>query len=192
MGRPKGARNKLTVERENSARWLLEKFGDPVESILRRRNQLIEERDELLAHRAELLAAPSRHRRHQKIEKAEAKINLLDTKILAHNEASANYVRPRFQAITTQNTTAQVTVIKAPDTVSGTKEWLDRYGPKRDDDRPAVIPIVRNLKVALDTSDQLKIDSPKLIVDEAVKATENETSNEPETELQKLRSGKIW
>jgi hypothetical protein len=121
MGRPKGSRNRLTVERENSARWLVEKFGDPVENILRRRSQLIEERDELLALRAELVAAPSRHRRLKKIEQAEAKINLLDDKILKHNEASANYVRPRFQAITTADVTPRVTVVRAPDRVSNTK-----------------------------------------------------------------------
>ena len=69
-GRPKGARNLLTRERDVSAQKLVGRYGDPIENVLERRNQLIEERTALLAFRDELLAAPSRHRRHQKIEKA--------------------------------------------------------------------------------------------------------------------------
>jgi hypothetical protein len=193
MSRPKGSRNKLTVERENSARWLVEKFGDPVENILRRRNQLIEEREELLALRAELLAAPSRHLRHQKIAKAEAKINLLDEKILKHNEASANYVRPRFQAITTADVTPRVTVVRAPDTVSDTKAWLAAHAPQRDNavnDRP-VLPFVKKLRTALDVADELGINDTNEIVNEARKQTDDEATP-AETEIDRLRKGNLW
>jgi hypothetical protein len=48
------------------------------------------------------------------------------------------------------------------------------------------------LKIALDTSDQLHINDPKLIVNEAAKKTENETPKEPESEIERLRRSSKW
>jgi hypothetical protein len=39
MGRPKGSQNKLTKERDAKAQKLAQKYGDPLESILKKRER---------------------------------------------------------------------------------------------------------------------------------------------------------
>jgi hypothetical protein len=72
------------------------------------------------------MVKPSRHRNPKKLAEAEEKI-------LRYNEAALPFMRPKFQAITTQDTTPKITVIRAPERYSSTQEWLVAYGPKRDD-----------------------------------------------------------
>jgi hypothetical protein len=102
----------------------------------------------------------------------------------------APYVHSRRAAVTTVDETPRLTVIRAPDHAGDTATWLAKFGPKRDDainDRP-VIPFAKNLGTALSIADEVGIDDPIEIVNEAKKRTEDE----PETDLDKLRRGKIW
>jgi hypothetical protein len=159
MGRPPGAQNKMTRERDAAAKELAEQYGDPLEDILQKR-----------AIYAAEMAKTSRHRNRQKLAEAEEKI-------LRYNVEALPYMRPRYQAIAHSGEVVRPTVIRAPAPISDSKEWLRIYGPKRDNavnDKPAVLPWVKNVKDSLATAEQLGVDDAQTIWNEAAKITKNE------------------
>jgi hypothetical protein len=89
--------------------------------------------------------------------------------ILRYNRELVPYTRPKLQAITTQDATPRIAVIRAPETISDTQAWLEKYKPKSP--APAVLPIVQNLKRSLDIADSIGADDPKEIVEVAEKLT---------------------
>jgi len=52
------------------------------------------------------------------------------------------YVRPKYQAITTKDETPRLTVIRAPEVISDTKAWLEKYKPKQIAAEPVSNPAV--------------------------------------------------
>jgi hypothetical protein len=160
MGRPKGAKNKLTVEHVAAAKDLAAEFGDPLRDlyIKRCRHEAI--------YAAEMAKTP-RHRNRAKLAEAEAMIRQYNNDILP-------YDRPKFTAINHSGNAAPAPmVIRAPQTIADSKEWLRIHGPKRDDAEPRVLPFVQNVKDALDTAEQLGIDDAQAIWNEAAKITMN-------------------
>ena len=128
MGRPPGSQNKLTAERDRSAQKLAADYGDPLEDLFQKRAhwQTIYDTE---------MAKPSRRRNPKKIEKAEEMI-------LRYNIEALPYVRPKYQAITTKDETPRLTVIRAPEVISDTKQWLETYAAKRLDAEPVLNPAV--------------------------------------------------
>src|SRR5215475_5419665 len=160
MGRPPGAQNKLTRERDTAARLLAEEYGDPLEDMLQKRarwQQIY----------AEQLAKPSRHRNPKKLAEAEEKIRQYNNDIMP-------FMRPKYNAINHATDEApRPTVIRAPESISDSREWLQKYAPKRDEavnDRPT-LPFVKNLRASLDTATAVGIDDAGEIVNEAIKQT---------------------
>jgi hypothetical protein len=165
MGRPPGAKNKMTEKHVAAAKDLAAEFGDPLRDlyIKRARHEAI--------YAAEM-AKSSRHRNTKKLAEAEEKIRQYNNDILP-------YDRPRFQAINhSGNAAPNPMVIRAPQPISDSKAWLAADGPKRDDavnDKPtAVIAFARNLKSTLDIADDLGISDVKKIVSEAKKWTDED------------------
>jgi hypothetical protein len=162
MGRPIGAKNKMTRERDAAAKELAEEYGDPLEDILQKR-----------AHWEEIYAAQmaksSRHRNTKKLAEAEAAI-------LRYNVEALPYMRPRYQAIAHSSDAPRPTVIRAPETISDSQAWLEAHAPRRDNavnDKPThVIAFAKNLKSTLDIADDLGIQDVKKIVTEAKKWTD--------------------
>jgi hypothetical protein len=128
MGRPPGSQNKLTAERDRSAQKLAADYGDPLEDLFQKRAhwQTIYDTE---------MAKPSRRRNPKKIEKAEEMI-------LRYNIEALPYVRPKYQAITTKDETPRLTVIRAPEVISDTKAWLEKYKPKQIAAEPVSNPAV--------------------------------------------------
>jgi hypothetical protein len=112
-----------------------------------------------------------------------------ETKLCEVAKEISPYVYSKRAAITTEDTTPRLTVIRGPEKVSGTKDWLAIYGPKHDDainDRPEQ-PIIQNLRLALDASDTLGITDPGDVIEAARRVTDAD-----ESELDKLRKGSKW
>jgi hypothetical protein len=165
MGRPPGAQNKMTRERDAAAKELAEEYGDPLEDILQKREHWQE------IYTAQM-AKSSRHRNAKKVAEAEQMI-------LRYNVEALPYMRPRYQAIAHVGDTApKPMVIRAPMTISDSKAWLEAYGPKRDngvnDKPPPVISFAKNLKTTLDIADAVGVNDAQSIIDEAAKITRNE------------------
>jgi hypothetical protein len=151
----------MTRERSESAAKLAEEFGDPLEDILRKRARWQAIYDEQMAK-------PSRRRNPRKLAEAEEKI-------LRYNEAALPFMRPKFQAITTTDTTPRLTVIRTPEVIRDSQAWLEKYRPKRDDavnDQPPALSHHRNV---LDAADSLGIDDAQTILNEAVKRPQDKT-----------------
>lgn len=151
MGRPKGATNLLTRARDKSNQRLADRYGDPVESILARRNQLVEERNELLALRATLQAQASRHRKVKTIAGLDVKIGQLDDRILRHNAEAANYVRPKYTAIAHSGAEVSQNVVVMPAEIKDTEAWLKQHAP----------PGVSRTPIRITDGQRLKIVPPK-------------------------------
>jgi hypothetical protein len=103
----------------------------------------------------------------------------------------APYVHSRRAAVTTVDETPRLTVIRAPDQAGTTAAWLAKYGPRHDssiNDRP-VIPFAKNLGDPLSIADEIGLNDVNEIVNEAKKQTDGQA---PESDLEKLRRGKIW
>jgi hypothetical protein len=163
MGRPIGAKNKMTRERDAAAKELAEEYGDPLEDILQKRG-----RWETVY--AEQMAKSSRHRNAKKVAEAEQMI-------LRYNVEALPYMRPRYQAIAHSSDAPRPTVIRAPETISDSQAWLAAHAPRRDNavnDKPAVLSFVKNVKDALATAEQLGVDDAQTIWNEAAKITRNE------------------
>jgi hypothetical protein len=161
MGRPKGAKNKMTVEHVGAAAALSAKYGDALEDLYKKRarHQAIYDAE---------MAKSSRHRNTKKLAEAEAAIRQYNNDILP-------YDRPRFQAINhSGNAAVAPTVIRAPQSVPNSKEWLRIYGPKRDDAPAQVVAFARNLRTTLDIADAIGVNDAQGIVDEAAKITKSE------------------
>jgi hypothetical protein len=181
MVRPLGSLNKLTLKKHEQAQRLAKKFGDPVESILQRRDCLEAERAELLALQKQLMAAPSRHRQVKKIAQIESKIDRLDDKVLRHNEAAAPYMRARYQSITYKSESEPSVVVQMPAAVSGSDEWLKKYAPPEalkdvspgkpkqiEEAKPTMKEFVPNLRAALDVADKIGGNiSAQAVIDES-------------------------
>jgi hypothetical protein len=153
MGRPPGAQNKMTREKDAAAKELAEEYGDPLEDMLVKRDRWQKIYDEQVAK-------PSRHRNVKKLAEAEAMIK-------AYNEAVMPFMRAKYANISHSGEVAQAPmVIRAPKTIPDNELWLATYGPKRDD---AVndLPFVQNLRVALDRADDLGVDDAEAILNAA-------------------------
>jgi hypothetical protein len=165
MGRPKGAKNKLTVEHVAAAKDLAAEFGDPLRDLYIKRS-----RHEAI-YAAEM-AKSSRHRNTKKLTEVEEKIR-------QYNEAILPYDRPKFQAINhTGNAAPAPMVIRAPASISDSKAWLAAYAPKRDDaanDQPApMVAFTRNVRTVLDIADAVGVNDAQSIIDEASNITRGE------------------
>jgi hypothetical protein len=161
MGRPSGAKNKMTVEHVAAAKDLAAEFGDPLRDlyIKRARREAI--------YTAEM-AKSSRHRNTKKLAEAEEKIR-------QYNEAILPYDRPKFQAINhTGNTAPMPMVIRAPASISDSKAWLAAYAPKRDDTPTPAIAFARNVRTVLDIADAVGVNDAQSILDEAAEITRSE------------------
>jgi len=94
-----------------------------------------------------------RSRRSKRYFEAEAKLCEVAKEV-------APYVHSRRAAVTTVDETPRVTVIRAPEGIVGTQEWLATHAPKRDDafnDR-LVLPFERKLRTARDFADAAGVD----------------------------------
>jgi hypothetical protein len=165
MGRPPGAKNKMTVEHVAAAKDLAAEFGDPLRDlyIKRARHEAIY---------ATEMAKSSRHRNRQKLAEAEEKIRQYNNDILP-------YDRPKFQAINhTGNAAPAPMVIRAPVTISDSQAWLEAHRPMRDNainDKPAqVAAFARNVRTVLDIADAVGANDAQSIIDEATKITRSE------------------
>jgi hypothetical protein len=157
VGRPIGAKNKLTREHIVAAKELAAEYGDPLRDLYQKRNrwQLVYE---------EQMAKPSRRRNFKKLAEAEEKIRQYNNDILP-------YDRPKFTAINHSGSAAPVpTVIRAPAPIADSREWLEKYRPKTIEPKPE-LPFVSNVKSALATAEQLGLDDAQTIWNEAAKAT---------------------
>jgi hypothetical protein len=110
----------MTRERDTAAKLLAEEYGDPLEDILQKRAYWQGIYDQQMAK-------PSRghgSRDGKRLAKAEEMI-------LRYNVEALPYMRPKYQAINHTNEAAPVpTVIRAPEVISDTQEWLEKYRPK--------------------------------------------------------------
>src|SRR5215471_16733239 len=110
----KGSLNKKTVRLQE----LSEKYGcDPVEMQYIIMADLKKTVDNELGR--------PRSRRSKRYFEAEAKLCEVAKEV-------APYVHSRRAAVTTVDETPRLTVIRAPEGVVGTQEWLATYAPKRD------------------------------------------------------------
>jgi hypothetical protein len=147
MARPKGSPNKMTRERDAAAKELAEEYGDPLEGMLvmRERWQKIFE---------EQLAKPSRHRNTKKLAEAEAMIKSYNVDVLP-------FMRSKYQSISHNGDVGLVPmVVRAPKTISDSKEWLETYRPKE-------VPFIENLRTAHDIATELGIDDAAKILNAA-------------------------
>ncbi len=117
----------------------------------------------------EQMAKPSRRRNVAKLHAAEEKI-------LRYNEAILPYDRPKFQAINHSGDAAAIPmVIRAPATVQDSNAWLEQHRPKHLATPAPELRIVKNVRSALATAEQLGGDiGAAEIFAEAAKATKNE------------------
>jgi hypothetical protein len=125
MGRPKGARNRLTVERDQSAQSLVKRYGCPLEDLFKLRAYWKDECDRLIG-------IPHGRQNRRKLAKAEMMCRQYDIDILP-------YTNSKYATISHTSETKHTMVISAPKTASTTREWQDRYAPK--DVSPEVIRI---------------------------------------------------
>jgi hypothetical protein len=162
MGRPPGAKNKMTLEHVAAAKDLAAEFGDPLRDLYIKRS-----RHEAI-YAAEM-AKSSRHRNTKKLAEAEEKI-------LRYNEAILPFDRPKFQAINHSGDAAVAPmVIRAPATVQDSNAWLEQHRPKHLAAPAPELRIVKNVRSALATAEQLGGDiGAAEIFAEAAKATKNE------------------
>jgi hypothetical protein len=166
MGRPRGAKNRMTTAHVAAAKDLAAEFGDPLRDLYVKRAYWQAIYDEQMAK-------SSRHRNTKKLAEAEEKIRQYNNDILP-------YDRPKFQAINhTGNAAPAPMVIRAPVTISDSQAWLEAHRPKRDNavnDKPTpAIAFAKNLKTTLDIADDLGIQDVKKIVSEAKKQTDEES-----------------
>jgi hypothetical protein len=154
MGRPKGSLNRLSQKGLDSIRELVGKYGDPLADLLQKRARWQEIYDSY-------------------VDKPTGRINrkrLLEAEewILKINRELLPYTRPKLQAVTTQDVTPHVTVIRAPPTISNTQEWLAAYKPKTIDNSVAS-PAIEKLKRTADLAEKLGITDDETILKEALK-----------------------
>jgi len=128
MGRPPGSQNKLTAERDRSAQKLAADYGDPLEDLFQKRAHWQTIYDEQMAK-------PSRRRNPKKLAEAEDKIRIYNVDMLP-------YVRPKYQSIVTKDETPRNYVVRLPDKIKDTQEWLAKYAPKQLDAEPVSNPAV--------------------------------------------------
>jgi hypothetical protein len=108
-------------------------------------------------------ASKPRSRRSKRFFEAEEKLMKL-------TETTTKYFHGPLSNVTITDETPRLTVIRAPEAVASSQDWLAKYGPKRDD-MANEVPFVRNLRLSLNAADDLGIDDAGSIVDEAKKHT---------------------
>jgi len=88
-----------------------------------------------------------------------------------HLEALTPYLHGKLANVTVDAEVLHIpTVIRAPETISVTQEWLAKYGPPKDAvNEPPGLPFANSLKKSLDTAEALGIDDPAEIVEDARK-----------------------
>jgi hypothetical protein len=155
MGRPKGSPNRLSQKGLDSIRELVGKYGDPLADLLKKRARWQEIYDTYADK-------PNGRINRKRLLEAEEWILKYDRELLP-------YTRPKLQAITTQDATPRIAVIRAPETISDTQAWLEKHKPKSL--ATPVLPIVQNLKLSLDIADSIGANDPKEIVEVAEKLT---------------------
>jgi hypothetical protein len=135
MGRPKGSLNRLSQKGLDSIRELVGKYGDPLADLLQKRARWQEIYDSYVDK-------PTGRINRKRLLEAEEWILKYDRELLP-------YTRPKLQAVTTQDVTPHVTVIRAPETISDTQAWLEKYKPKTIDDSIAS-PAIEKVRKASD------------------------------------------
>jgi hypothetical protein len=129
----------------------------PLESILQKRAVYQKMWDDQMSR-------PSRRRNIHKIREAEAAILKYDIEALP-------YTAPKYQAIAVQAEVRKVsTVIRAPESIPNSQEWLAACKPKHLVEQSAT-PVMDHfrhaLKQAYDTADALGIDDADAFLNEA-------------------------
>jgi hypothetical protein len=156
MPRALGSVNRKTKE----LRQLAEELGvDPLEVLL----QMMAEAQK--AYDRELAKPPSRRSKSFQEAKAELRQLANDT---------APYLYGKKANITTVDETPRLTVIRAPETISDTQEWLAKYAPKRLDAEPQPTPVVAAVKRSLEYAEAAGVDDAQKIVNEAARHVEEE------------------
>jgi hypothetical protein len=154
MGRPKGSLNRLSQKGLDSIRELVGKYGDPLANLLQKR--------------ARWEAIYQSH-----VSKPTGRINrkrLLEAEewILRYDLALLPFTRAKLQAITTQDVTPRISVIRAPQSISDTQEWLETHRPKTINNSVAS-PAIEKLKQTADMAESLGITDDAAILKEALK-----------------------
>jgi hypothetical protein len=156
MPRVFGSMNKKTKELRERA----EELGvDPLEILMLRMKDLKTVCDR------EISKPPSR--RSNIFRESQKELCQLATEL-------APYLHGKRANITTVDETPRMTVIRAPEVITDTQEWLKVYGPKRLDAEPQPTPIVAAVKRSLEYAEAAGVDDAQKIVNEAAKHVEEE------------------
>jgi hypothetical protein len=155
MGRPKGSLNRLSQKGLDSIRELVGKYGDPLANLLKKRARWQGIYDSYANK-------PTGRINRKRLLEAEEWILKYDRELLP-------YTRPKLQAITTQDLTPRVSVIRAPATISDTKTWLEKYKPKTLNNGGNASPAIERLQKTVDMAEKLGITDDETILKEALK-----------------------
>jgi hypothetical protein len=155
MGRPKGSLNRLSQKGLDSIRELVGKYGDPLADLLQKRARWQEIYDSYVDK-------PTGRINRKRLLEAEEWILKYDRELLP-------YTRPKLQAITTQDLTPRVSVIRAPAPISDTQKWLAAHKPKTINNGSNASPAIERLQKTVDMADKLGITDDATILKEALK-----------------------
>jgi hypothetical protein len=84
------------------------------------------------------------------------------------------YFQGKLSNVTVTDETPRMTVIRVPEQISNSQEWLEKYRPKPGDAPAQVVAFAKNLKKTLDIANDLGIQDVKKIVSEAKKRTDED------------------
>jgi hypothetical protein len=85
------------------------------------------------------------------------------------NDDIMPYLHGKLSNVTVTDETPRLTVIRAPETISDTKAWLEKYKPKTIDNGSNASPAIERLQKTVDMADKLGITDDATILKEALK-----------------------
>jgi hypothetical protein len=158
----------MTRDREESVRMLISRFGDPLQQKLKRWAAWAEIYNEIVDK-------PVGRQNKRRLREAEEMLCRYENDILP-------YTRPRFQAIAQTTTDLKAVVIRAPEKVDGSAEWLARFAPHRDamvNEGPPASPAARLVQTAYNAASKAGYDvGAAEILKDATKAAEQDPAAE--------------